>query len=129
MKSAVARFLSEALDALPDLGDVIGTLEIESTVERTRDATHGNFASNLAMRLAKPARRSPRDLAAAIVEKLPDTDQIEKTEIAGPGFINFYLSATAFHAEIETIKNGVTGQQHADEQKPDQIQIHCQTSL
>jgi arginyl-tRNA synthetase len=103
MKSAVARFLSEALDALPDLGDVIGTLEIESTVERTRDATHGDFASNLAMRLAKPARRSPRDLAAAIVEKLPDTDQIEKTEIAGPGFINFYLSATAFHAEIETI--------------------------
>lgn len=103
MKSAVARFLSEALDVLPDLDDVIGVLEIESTVERTRDAKHGDFASNLAMRLAKPARRSPRDLAAAIVEKLPDTDQIDKVEIAGPGFINFYLSAAAFHAEIETI--------------------------
>jgi len=103
MKSAIARFLNEALDALPELNDAIGDLAVESTVERTRDSTHGDFASNLAMRLAKPARRSPRDLAAAIVEKLPDTDQIDKVEIAGPGFINFYLSATAFHAEVETI--------------------------
>jgi arginyl-tRNA synthetase len=103
MKSAIARFLSEALDALPDLSDAIGNLAVESTVERTRDSTHGDFASNLAMRLAKPARRSPRDLAAAIVEQLPDTDQVDKVEIAGPGFINFYLSAAAFHAEVETI--------------------------
>jgi len=103
MKSAVAQFLSEALDALPDLGDAVGDLVVESTVERTRDATHGDFASNLAMRLAKPARRSPRDLAAALVEKLPDTDQIDKVEIAGPGFINFYLSGAAFHSEIATI--------------------------
>jgi arginyl-tRNA synthetase len=103
MKSAIARFLNEALDALPELSDAIGNLVIESTVERTRDSTHGDFASNLAMRLAKPARRSPRDLAAAIAEKLPETDQIDKVEIAGPGFINFYLSSAAFHAEIETI--------------------------
>ncbi|MGI9225821.1 MAG: arginine--tRNA ligase [Woeseiaceae bacterium] len=103
MKPAIARFLNEALDALPELRDAIGDLAVESTVERTRDSTHGDFASNLAMRLAKPARRSPRDLAAAIVEKLPDTDQIDKVEIAGPGFINFTLSATAFHAEVATI--------------------------
>jgi arginyl-tRNA synthetase len=103
MKTAIARFLNEALDALPELSDAIGNLVIESTVERTRDSTHGDFASNLAMRLAKPARRSPRDLAAAIAEKLPETDQIDKVEIAGPGFINFYLSSAAFHAEIETI--------------------------
>jgi len=103
MKSAVARFLNEALAALPDLSDAVGDIAIEKTVERTRDATHGDFASNLAMRLAKPLRRSPRDLAAAIVEKLPDTDQIDKVEIAGPGFINFTLSAAAFHAEINAI--------------------------
>jgi len=103
MKSAVARFLNEALAALPDLSDAVGDIAIENTVERTRDAAHGDFASNLAMRLAKPLRRSPRDLAAAIVEKLPDTDQIDKVEIAGPGFINFYLSAAAFHTEINAI--------------------------
>ena len=103
MKSAIARFLSEALNALPDLSDAVGDLAVESTVERTRDSAHGDFASNLAMRLAKPAQRSPRDLAAAIVEQLPDTDQVDKVEIAGPGFINFYLSAAAFQAEVETI--------------------------
>lgn len=103
MKSAIAQFLNDALAGLPELADAIGDLDIGSTVERTRDASHGDFASNIAMRLAKPARRSPRDLAAAIVEQLPDTDQIDKVEIAGPGFINFSLSPAAFHAEILTI--------------------------
>jgi len=103
MKSAIAQFLNDALGGLPELADAIGDLDIGSTVERTRDASHGDFASNIAMRLAKPARRSPRDLAAAIVEQLPDTDQIDKVEIAGPGFINFSLSAAAFHAEVATI--------------------------
>ena len=103
MKSAIAQFLNDALAGLPELADAIGDLDIGSTVERTRDASHGDFASNIAMRLAKPARRSPRDLAAAIVEQLPDTDQIDKVEIAGPGFINFSLSPTAFHAEIVTM--------------------------
>ena len=103
MKSAIAQFLNDALGGLPELADAIGELDIGSTVERTRDASHGDFASNIAMRLAKPARRSPRDLAAAIVEQLPDTDQIDKVEIAGPGFINFSLSPAAFHAEIVTM--------------------------
>ena len=103
MKSSVAKFLSEAITALPDLKDAIGSLSIAATVERTRDASHGDFASNVAMRLAKSARRSPRDLAAAVVEQLPDTDEIDKVEIAGPGFINFYLSPVAFHAELAAI--------------------------
>jgi arginyl-tRNA synthetase len=103
MKSAIAQFLGDALAGLPELADAIGDLSMLSTVERTRDATHGDFASNVAMRLAKPVRRSPRDLAAAIVAKLPDTDQVSKVEIAGPGFINFYLSPAAFHAELGTI--------------------------
>jgi arginyl-tRNA synthetase len=119
MKSTIARFLSEALHALPELSDAIGDLAVETTIERTRDSTHGDFASNLAMRLAKPARRSPRDLAAAIAEQLPDTGQIDKVEIAGPGFINFYLSAAAFHAEIETIiDKGEEYGRHAPKSSP-----------
>ena len=103
MKSLIAEFLDDALSRLPDLADSAATLAAESTIERTRDAAHGHFASNIAMRLAKPARRSPRDLAAAIVEQFAETDQLEKVEIAGPGFINFYLSPAAFHAELQTI--------------------------
>ena len=103
MKSLVEKLLAEALQALPELSEVVGDLSLLSTIERTRDSSHGDFASNIAMRLAKPARRSPRDLAAAIVEQLPDTDQLDKVEIAGPGFINFYLDPSAFHAELGTI--------------------------
>ena len=103
MKSAIAKLLDDALSRLPDLAEAAGELAAEATIERTRDTAHGHFASNVAMRLAKPARRSPRDIAAAIVERLPATEHVEKVEIAGPGFINFYLSPLAFHEEIQTI--------------------------
>jgi len=107
MKSTLAQVITQAVQhalvQVPDLADAVANLLVESTVERTRDAAHGDFASNVAMRLAKPARRSPRDLAAVIIEQLPVSDEIEKVEIAGPGFINFYLSAAAYHGEINTI--------------------------
>ncbi len=103
MKSAIAKFLDDALSRLPELADAAGGLAAETTIERTRDPAHGHFASNIAMRLAKPARRSPRDLAAAIIEQIGESDQLEKVEIAGPGFINFTLSPAAFHAELRTI--------------------------
>jgi len=103
MKSIVARLLENALAALPELADVSADLSIESTVERTRDASHGDFASNIAMRLAKPARMSPRDVAARIIENLADSALVDTVAIAGPGFINFHLSAVAFHRELLTI--------------------------
>jgi len=103
MKQIVADILTRALSGLPDLAEAASDLAIEGTIERTRDASHGDFASNIAMRLAKPARKSPRDVAASIVEALGDSAVIDKVEIAGPGFINFYLSPAAFHAELETI--------------------------
>jgi arginyl-tRNA synthetase len=103
MKSIVAQHLQDALAGMPELADAAGDLSIESTVERTRDASHGDFASNIAMRLAKPAGKNPRELAAMFVEQLGNSDQIDKVDIAGPGFINFHLSAAAFHAEIRSI--------------------------
>jgi arginyl-tRNA synthetase len=103
MKTVIAQLLGDALETLTDLSGAADKLSVISTIERTRDTSHGHFATNIAMRLAKPAGKKPRDLAAAIVEKLPSSDQIEKVEIAGPGFINFHLSATAFHREIEVI--------------------------
>jgi arginyl-tRNA synthetase len=103
MKHIVAELVSSALDGLPELAEAAANLAIESTVERTRDASHGDFASNIAMRLAKPARKSPRDIAASIVDALGDSTVVDKVEIAGPGFINFYLSPAAFHAELEAI--------------------------
>jgi len=103
MKHIVAQLLENALASLPQLAKAASGLSIEGTVERTRDATHGDFASNIAMRLAKPARKSPRDIATSIVDALSDDADVDKIEIAGPGFINFHLSLGAFHAELESI--------------------------
>ncbi|MDX2410423.1 MAG: arginine--tRNA ligase, partial [Woeseiaceae bacterium] len=119
MKLIVAQLLQDALADMPELADAVGNLSIESTVERTRDASHGDFASNIAMRLAKPAGKNPRELAAMFVEQIGGSDQIDKVDIAGPGFINFHLSAAAFHAEILSILSSSTdyGRQ-AHKEKP-----------
>ncbi len=103
MKNIVAEIIDRALTELPELRDAAAGIAMDSTVERTRDPSHGDFASNLAMRLAKPARKRPRDIAAQIVEAIAASDFVDKVEIAGPGFINFHLSSGAFHVELESI--------------------------
>ncbi len=72
-------------------------------IERTRDAAHGDFASNIAMTLAKTAKRAPREIAQTIIDAIPVDERIERIEIAGPGFINFFLSAQAFRATVPEI--------------------------
>jgi arginyl-tRNA synthetase len=72
-------------------------------VERTRDAQHGDFASNVALRLAKAARRNPRELAAAIVAALPPSALLARAEVAGAGFINFHLAGEAYARELASI--------------------------
>ena len=77
--------------------------ELEPGLERARDSAHGDFASNVAMRAAKPAGRAPRELAEAIIDCLEDDPMIAATEIAGPGFINFKLSPEAWHSALGEI--------------------------
>ncbi|HTY49912.1 MAG TPA: arginine--tRNA ligase [Steroidobacteraceae bacterium] len=72
-------------------------------VERTRDAQHGDFASNVALRLAKSARMPPRALAQAIVAILPASPLVAKAEVAGAGFINFHLAPGAYAAELARV--------------------------
>jgi len=64
-------------------------------LDRPKSIEHGDFSSNLAMMLAKPLKKNPRELANLIIEKLPPSPFIEKVEIAGAGFINFYLNEKA----------------------------------
>jgi arginyl-tRNA synthetase len=100
LKTLIENLLRHALVALPEdlVPAAARTLSIE--VENTRDPQHGDFASNLAMRLAKTTRQNPRKLAEALVKSLPASSAIAKVEIAGAGFINFHLSKDAYHAEI-----------------------------
>ena len=72
-------------------------------VERTKNREHGDFATNAALLLAKIGGKKPRDLAAALVAVLPANAAIAKVEIAGPGFINFFLSPAAYQSEVRAV--------------------------
>ena len=93
-----------ALAALPPdlIGEAARTAPPE--IERTRDPAHGDYATNVALRHAKAARRNPRELAAAIIKALPADPEVVKVEIAGPGFINFHLAPSAYHAELARVR-------------------------
>ncbi|HEY5559052.1 MAG TPA: arginine--tRNA ligase [Steroidobacteraceae bacterium] len=102
MKNLIEKLVTEALAALPPgtLGDA--ALPVPE-VERSRDLVHGDFACSIAMRLAKPARANPRALAAKIIAALPANGLIGRTEIAGPGFINFFMTPAAWQAEVARV--------------------------
>ena len=103
MKQELEQLLLSALGKLA--GGVLPDMPAAATVvvERTRDAQHGDFTTNVAMRMAKLARRSPRELAAAIVAALPENPLLERTEVAGAGFINFHLTPLAYARELAAI--------------------------
>ncbi len=73
-------------------------------IERSKDPAHGDYATNLAMRNARLFGKAPRDVAALILENF-SSDQVEKTEIAGPGFINFFMKKESLGKIVETIIN------------------------
>ena len=100
MKTLIEKLLTQALAALPEDLVPIAARGSSIEVETTRDAQHGDFASNLAMRLAKATRQNPRNLAQALVRTLPAHPAVAKVEIAGAGFINFFLANDAYHAEL-----------------------------
>jgi arginyl-tRNA synthetase len=100
LKTLIEPLLRQALASLPDALVPAAARDIDIEIERTRDAQHGDFATNIAMRLAKAARQNPRKLAEALVAGLPVNDAVAKVEIAGAGFINFFLEADAYHAEL-----------------------------
>jgi len=86
-----------------DINDELGNININ--IEHTRDKKFGDFASNIAMILAKKVKKNPRELASKIIQNIESSPKIAKTEIAGPGFINFYLAENALNSIIETILN------------------------
>jgi arginyl-tRNA synthetase len=102
VKQELKQLVLQAIGALRESGklpsDFVAPVFV---IERTRSREHGDFATNAAMMMAKTAGRKPRDIAADLVEAMPASPWVGKVEIAGPGFINFFLAPAAFHAEID----------------------------
>lgn len=103
MKEHIENQLAAALSVLQADGSVPANLTPDISVTRTRDSNHGDFACNLAMILAKPAGRAPRDIAQALIAALPHNNSIRKVTIAGPGFINFFQAEDAQFAVINKV--------------------------
>ena len=103
MKTEIINLVKLGLQEVPELAEFLDDQIAENAVERTKDLTHGDFSSNIAMRFAKVTKNSPRDLASIIIKKIPESKLIKKIEIAGPGFINFHMSDVSFHQEISKI--------------------------
>ncbi|HHF7347828.1 TPA: arginine--tRNA ligase [Legionella feeleii] len=91
MKQTVEQLLTQALTTLKESTVIPQDVEVEIKVERAKESSHGDFATNLAMMLAKPCRQAPRQLAELIINHLPSHSAVERVEIAGPGFINFFM--------------------------------------
>ncbi len=98
MKAHLTQLLATAAKTIaPDSAD------LNILLERPKSAEHGDFATNLALVLAKPLKQNPRTIATQLIAALPSSDYIAKTEIAGAGFINFFLNAQSQQQVVKTI--------------------------
>jgi len=109
VKEYIEELLAQSLLHLRREGVLPADLQAEVRLERTRSSEHGEFATNLALTLAKKAGTKPHELAQAIIDRVPMSRQIRKMEIAGPGFINFFLHHFALTSVVrEVLARGET---------------------
>ncbi|MES2218208.1 MAG: arginine--tRNA ligase [Pseudomonadota bacterium] len=102
MKQHIEQLIQSALTKLRS-EDKLSASVPAFQIDAAKDKQHGDFASNIALLLAKSMQAKPRDVAAMIVAALPASPNVTKVEIAGPGFINFFLAESAFHQIVPDI--------------------------
>jgi arginyl-tRNA synthetase len=104
LKQIINDLIAQALRSLQQASRIPADLNINIQVTPAKDASQGDFASNIALTLAKPAAMAPRALAEAIVEQLPAEASVARVEVAGPGFINFFVTSATSHAVLQRIR-------------------------
>ena len=103
MKSELAALITTALEKLVVDGALNETPDSAPQIDRPRDPSHGDLSCNIAMVLAKRAGMAPRDLATQLIAALPDNNIVERCDIAGPGFINFFVNQSRQTDIVRTI--------------------------
>lgn len=103
MKNHIASLVLESLNQLSAEFALPSDIASKIRIDRTKDKAHGDFATNVALLLAKPLGKNPRELAQRIVAALPQDSAIAKTEIAGPGFINFFVNANHTATQLQAM--------------------------
>ncbi len=123
MKELISELVQNTIKQLSDDQTLPNELNYSINIDLSKDKTHGDFASNIALVLSKQAGMQPRKLAEIIVSNLPINENIEKVEIAGPGFINFFVSSSSNFTVIEAILNQQSKFGHATQTNPKKIQV------
>ncbi|MEH6448926.1 MAG: arginine--tRNA ligase [Oleispira sp.] len=100
MKSVVEALLAQTIEILKQQGVLAEDVSPRINISNTKDKSHGDFACNIAMMLAKPAGMNPRDLAEKIITAMPNDPRISDTQIAGPGFINFFVNDSWLEQQV-----------------------------
>ncbi|ALN83734.1 arginine--tRNA ligase [Lysobacter capsici] len=101
MKATLHALVAQAIDALRAAGTLPADLSTpDFVIERPKSRAQGDFSTNAAMLLAKPARSNPREMAQKLLDALPANTDIAQVEIAGPGFINFHVDEAAWRRQI-----------------------------
>lgn len=103
MKEYIQSVLQEALNTIKAKENFNSSAPIRIIVEDSKDKVHGDFATNLAMLLAKPMKKNPRNIAEILVNTVKTDKRISKIEIAGPGFINFFVNSDFLSEQIDTL--------------------------
>ncbi|MCK9200678.1 MAG: arginine--tRNA ligase [Gallionella sp.] len=106
-KSHLSDLFAQALrEVAPEHADTV------ILIERPKQASHGDYACNLAMQLARPLRKSPRDIANALIAALPQSEAVAKVEIAGAGFINVFIATAAKQRAVHGVLAAGAGYGH-----------------
>ncbi|UNM95980.1 arginine--tRNA ligase [Ignatzschineria rhizosphaerae] len=124
MKQIPIRLLKNALEHVANTHQVeIDPNLVLKSVERTRDISHGDFASNIAMMTARNFKSNPRAVAEMLIEAIGEQPEIAKIEIAGPGFINFTFKPEIHHQELGKVLNDGPKYGHNNEGNGEKVQI------
>ena len=101
MKSHIQSLLEQTIESFKQQGILPADFEARIQVDRTKDKSHGDLATNVAMMLTKATGKNPRELAQLIIDNLPPSAYVAKVEIAGPGFINFFIDDSALANQLQ----------------------------
>lgn len=124
MKQIPIRLLQNALEHVANTHQVeIDPNLVLKSVERTRDISHGDFASNIAMMTARQFKSNPRAVAEMLIEAIGEQPEIAKIEIAGPGFINFTFNPEIYHQELSTVLESQEKYGHNNGGNGEKVQI------
>lgn len=123
MKQELSALIEQTLDALKSAGKLPADAAPKIMVDNTKDKAHGDYASNIAMVSSKMAGMNPRQWAEEIVNALPDSPILNKAEIAGPGFINFFVTEAASFSVVEDILKAANKYGHNDSGKGQKVQV------